>query len=213
MQPGGCEKSGLVEGVLHRALELGIDLQVASFLPLDVLGEIRRLNVVRNSFSHAAAKSEVQANEIIDDAYPVLREVLLDLSDMQGIDLLRIRGVQAGGKAEVERLTGHAQSRRISEMALDTNEALLVMSATATDGMDRVFARVGKLTLDLSPFFYAADNQTGHRTNVWSFKRKKKGEMHMECVADSTTRLSSALPHQGSLVRFDSLLTRTRGSG
>ena len=199
---------GLIEGVLHRAHELGADLQVASLLPIDVLGEVRRLNVVRNCFSHASAKSAVQAKAIIEEAYPVFREVLLDLRDMQSIDLIRIHSIQAGGKAEVERLNGHAQSRRISELALDADAAALVMSATSVGGMDRVFARVGGLTLDLSPFLYAADNDTGHRTSVWGFKHKKENEWHMECVADSTTKISPAVPHEDRLVRFESLLGR-----
>ena len=64
---------GLIEGVLHQAHEWEPDLKVASLLPIDVLEEVRRLNVVRNCFSHESAKSEVQARAIIDDAYPVLR--------------------------------------------------------------------------------------------------------------------------------------------
>ena len=172
------------------------------------MGRFDGLNVVRNSFSHESAKSEVQANAIIEEAYPVFREVLLDLRDMQSIDLIRIHNIQAGGKAEIERLNGHAQSRRISELALDGDAAVLVMSATSVDGMERVFARAGRLTLDLSPFFYAADNDTGHRTNVWGFRFKKANEWHMECVADSTTRTSPAVPHESRLVFFDSLLGR-----
>ena len=199
---------GLIEGVLHRAQELGVDLQVASLLPIDVLGEVRRLNVVRNGFSHASTKSDVQAKAIIEEAYPVFREVLFDLRDMQSVDLIRIHSIQAGGKAEVEQLKGHAQSRRISELALDADAAALVMSATAVDGMARVFARVGRLTLDLSPFSYAADNDTGHRTNVWDFKYNKANRWHMECVADSTTKISPAVPHEALLVRFESLLGR-----
>ena len=199
---------GLIEGVLHRAQDLGVDLQVASLLPIDVLGEVRRLNVVRNSFSHESAKSEVQANAIIEEAYPVFREVLLDLRDMQNIDLIRIHNIQAGGKAEIERLNGHAQSRRISELALDGSAAALVMSATSVAGLDRVFARAGGLTLDLSPFFYAADNDTGHLTSVWGFKFKKANKWHMECVADSTTRTSPAVVHENRLVFFESLLAQ-----
>ena len=103
---------GLIEGVLNRAHDLGVDLQIASLLPIDVLGEVRRLNVVRNSFSHESAKSEVQAKAIIEEAYPVFREVLLDLRELQSIDLIRIHSIQAGGTAEIERLNGHAQSRR-----------------------------------------------------------------------------------------------------
>ena len=199
---------GLIEGVLHRAHELGVDLQVASLLPIDLLGEVRWLNVVRNCFSHATAMSDAQANAIIEEAYPVLCEVLLDLRDMQGIELMRIHSIQAGRKAEVERLNGHAQSRQINDLPLDADAALLFMSATSANGMDRVFARVGGQTLDLSPFFYAADDDTGHRTSVWGFKFRKENEWHMECVADSTTRISTAPPHEARLVRFEGLLER-----
>ena len=199
---------GLIEGVLHRAQELRIDLKISSLLPIDVLGEIRRLNVVRNSFSHAPAKSEAQAKEIIEEAHPLLREILLDLRDMKDIDLIRIHNIQAGGKAYIERLNGHAQSLRISELDLDTDAAVLVMSATPVGEMNRVFARMGELTLDLSPFLYAADDDTGHRTSVWGFKIKKDKEWHMECVADSTTMTSPSEPHEGQLVRFESLLER-----
>ena len=199
---------GLIEGVLHRARELRVDLRVASLLPIDVLAEVRRLNAVRNSFSHASVKSDVQAKAIIEEAYPVFREVLFDMRDMQSIDLIRIHGIQAGGTAEVEQLNGHAQSRRMRELTLDADAAGLVMSATSVDGMDRVFARVGGLTLDLSPFLYAADNDTGHRTSVWDFKYKKNNEWHIECVADSTTKISPAAPHEALLARFESLLGR-----
>ena len=199
---------GLIEGVLHRAHELGVDLRVASLLPIDVLGEVRRLNVVRNCFSHASTKSDVQAKAIIEETYPIFREVLLDLQAMQSIDLIRIHRIQAGCKAEIERLSGHAQSRGISELALDAEAAVLVMSATSVDGMDRVFARLGGLTLDLSPFLCAADDDSGHRTSVWIFKYKKGNGWRMECVADSTTKTSPAAPHEALLVRFESLLRR-----
>ena len=197
---------GLIEGVLRRARDLGVTLQTASLLPMEVLGEVRRLNVVRNSFSHAPAKSEIQANELIDDAYPVLREVLLDLRDMQNIDLMRIRNIQVGGTAEIEQLNGHAQSRRINELTLEGDAAALIMSATTIEDLHRVFARVGRQTLDLSPFFYAADDETGHRTNVWGFRFKKDDHWHMECVADSTTKRSPVKPHEDGLLRFGNLL-------
>ena len=67
---------------------------------------------------------------------------------------------------------------------------------------------MGGLTLDLSPFLYAADNDTGHRTSVWGFKFKKDEKWHMECVADSTTKTSPSEPHEDGLVRFESLLGR-----
>jgi hypothetical protein len=197
---------GLIEGVLHRAQEAGADLQIATLLPMDVIGEIRRLNVVRNGFSHEATKSEVQAQAIIDDAYPVVRELLLDLRGMQNVELLRIHAIKQGGQAEIERLAGHAQSRRIQVLTLDHDAALLAMSATTVDCMFSVLARVNGSTLDLSPFLYTADDDTGHRTRVFHFKCKKGNDWHMECVADSTTKASSDPQHEALLVRFEDLL-------
>lgn len=196
----------LLEGVLHRAQQEGVDMLVASLVPMEVFGEVRRLNVVRNGFSHESTKSDAQAEEIIDDAYPVVRELLLDLREMQSVELLRIHAIQPGGNAEVEKLKGHAQSRRIDVLALDADTALLAMSATFVDGMSRVLARVRGLTLDLSPFLYADDDDTGHRTRVLQFKGKKDHEWHLECVADSTHRTSEAPLHEALLVRFEALL-------
>jgi hypothetical protein len=202
---------GLIEGVLVRAKELSIKLELSSLLPMDVLAEIRRLNVVRNEFSHESTKSERQAQEIIDEAYPVLREVMLDLREMQSIDLIRIKRVIPGGIAEVERLVGHAQSQRIREIALDKDAASLALSASPVDGMDRVFAQLGSLTLDLSPFLYAADDDTGHRTRVFVFKCQRSAEWFLECVADSTSRSSPAGLHEALLGRFEDLIGSTGG--
>lgn len=204
---------GLIEGVLHRAEQVGIDLQVASLVPVEVCEEVRRLNVVRNGFSHEATKSDEQAKKIIDEAYPVVREVLLDLRDMQIVELLRIHAMHPGSQAEVERLTGHAQSRRIHELALDADAASLAMSAASVDGMSRVLARVCGITLDLSPFLYAADDDTGHRTRIFQFKCRKADGWHMECVADSTIRTSSAAQHDALLASFENLLGHNGNEG
>lgn len=197
---------GLIEGVLHRAEQVGVDLQLASLVPVEVFEEVRRLNVVRNGFSHEATKSDEQAKRIIDEAYPVVRDVLLDLRDMQSVELLRIHFLRPGSQADVERLTGHAQSRRIYELALEADAASLAMSASSVDGMSRVLARVSGLMLDLSPFLYAADDDTGHRTRVFQFKCKKADDWQMECVADSTIKTSPATQHDALLAPFENLL-------
>lgn len=197
---------GLIEGVLHRAGELGVDLQVATLLPMEVLGEIRRLNVVRNGFSHEATKSDAQARDIVGEVYPVFREVLLDLREVQKVDLVRLQKIQPGGIAEIEQLTGHAQSRRIREIKLDDSASSVAMSATPVHGMDRILARFGEKTLDLSPFLYAIDDDTGHRTRVLDFKRKEADEWHLECVADSTIKTSPAARHEVLLARLEMLL-------
>jgi hypothetical protein len=201
---------GLVEGVLHRSKEVGVDLQVASLVPLDVIAEIRRLNVVRNGFSHDTTKSEAQSEAIVDEAYPVLRDVLLDLREMQSIELLRVYSIKPGQQVEVERLVGHSQSRRIQELEVDSEAITVAVSATPVDGMSRVLARVNGLTLDLSPFLYAADDESGHRTRVFHFKRKLGDEWQVECVADSMTLSSATDHHNPLLASFENLLEQGR---
>ena len=200
---------GLIEGVLYRAQEVGAELRVSSLVPMELIAEIRRLNVVRNGFSHEATKSDAQVKAIIDEAYPVVREVLLDLRDMQNVELLRIPTIQEGGRAEVEKLTGHAQSRHINEEVLNAEALEIAMSAAPVAGMSRVLARVAGLNLDLSPFLYAEDDDTGHRTKVFHYKSKKAGKWQLECVADSTTKLSPAAQHEALLVPFENLLGRS----
>jgi hypothetical protein len=200
---------GLIEGVLFRSAQVGVELEVASLGEIEVFQEIRRLNVVRNGFSHGATQSEEQAKKIIDEAYPVMREILLDLRDMQCVELLRVHSIRPGSIAEVEKLMGHAQSRSIHDLALDANAASLAMSAAEVDGMSRVLARLSNLTLDLSPFLYAADDDTGHRTRVFHFKCKQGSDWQLECVADSTTKTSVASQHEDLLLRFESLLRQS----
>jgi len=87
----------------------------------------------------------------------------------------------------------------------------MAMSAGSVDGFDRVFARIDGLMLDLSPFVYAADDDTGHRTRVFEFKNKSADVWSLECVADSTTRSSPCAPHENLLARFQRLFEDVGG--
>ena len=197
---------GLIEGVLHRAKQVGVKLQVSSLVPAELIAEIRRLNVVRNGFAHEATKSDAQAKKIIDEAYSVMLDVLVDLQDMQSVELLRIRAIRPGRQVEVEILTGHAQSRSVQVVELDVEAAELAVSAEPVGGMSRVLAHVSGLFLDLSPFLYADDDDTGHRTRVFHYKCKKADEWQMECVTDSTTKASPAAQHEVLLEPFKKCL-------
>lgn len=200
---------GLIEGVLHRAQELGVSLGLAAIVPKDVLAEIRRLNVVRNGFSHGAAMSEVQAQKLIDEVYPTVVDLLLDLRGLEEVEFMRVCSIRPGNKADVEKLTGHAQSRRIGKLALDQNTGGVVAAAERVEGFDRVLVRLGDVLLDLSPFIYAADDETGHRTRVFQFKSKSAESWSLECVADATTQTSPCASHEAQLARFEDRLLNT----
>ena len=199
---------GLIEGIFLRCSELGIALQVSRVLPLELVAEIRRLNTIRNGFSHALTKSEDQAQAIIDEAHPLLREVLVDLSALGDVELLRLRQIKPGSPsiAEVERMNGHAQSRRIRQLPLEPAFSPIALASAPIDGLDRVLAKIGPKLIDLSPFFYALNDSTGHRTRVAYFKSKKDGNWNMEVVGESEPVDRQEAPHEAQMARFYSLL-------
>lgn len=204
---------GLIEGVLQRARELNISLEIANLLPLDVLSEIRRLNVVRNGFSHQSAISEKQAEIIIDEARPVLSEILLDLRGLDKVELIRICKIIPGSppKAEIELLIGHAQSRRIRVISMEGEIAVRALAAAQVAGRDRVLARVGSRTLDLSPFVYAEDDEAGHRTRIAVFKCRTGGKWCMEYLSDSVVIEDVESPHVNLLTSLETLLANSDG--
>jgi len=201
---------GIIASGLDRGRQLRTPLKVSSFIPQTIAPELRRLNRVRNGFSHESAKSDSQAEQIIEEAYPLLREVLLDLSELEEIQRVRVRKLIPGTppKVEAEHLFGHAQSQRIRETEISTAAASVVVSASSVGHLDRVFAVVGERLLDLSPFYYAYDDDTGHRTKVAFFKHRKENRWTMEIVGDSTTIQEDAPPHDLLMSRFDSLVLR-----
>lgn len=203
---------GITEGILRRAGELGVSMELAKILPIDVASEMRRLNVIRNGFSHESAKSDKQADTLIREAYPMLLEILVDLRDLESVDLFRVSKLVlvSDRTIEVERLDGHAQSQRFHEISMDTSNLAVATAATDVEKLHRVLARVGARVVDLSPFMYTAEDTTGHRTRLLEFKQRKSGKWHMECIAESATESFDCSPHDDVLDRFSVL--REEGS-
>lgn len=201
---------GLIEGLISRAQGLNLELAMTRLIEDGVLSEIRRLNAVRNGFSHEAVKSDTQAEEIIEEAYPLFREILVDLANLGEVELFRLRLLKPGSppKAEVERLQGWALGRRVKEIPLDGPSCAVAMSASPVGRYDRVLALLEGKLVDLSPFFYAFHDATGHRTRVGFFKFNKEGRWCLEVVGDSETLSEDDPSHEVLMERFYALLER-----
>lgn len=199
---------GLIEGVIEQCRYLGITLELHSIIPEGVIAEVRRLNAIRNGFSHEGVKSEHQARQLIEEAYPLLREVLLDLSGLEGVELLRLRKFKAGSPpvAEVDCLFGHAQSPRVREIQIQPAMTGVLLGAARVGDLDRVLAKIGARVFDLSPFYYALDDDTGHRTRIAFFKARKNGRWKMEVVGDSVSIDQDSSLHDALMDRFYALV-------
>lgn len=201
---------GLIEGALERARTIGLPISMLNIIPRGTVQEIRRLNAVRNEFSHEAVKSDKQAEEIIADAYPLFREILVDLVDLEQVELLRLRTLKPGLplRAEAERLQGYAQGRRVKEVTLNASSSMVAMTASPVGTYDRVLAATGDELIDLSPFFYAFEDDSGRRTHIGFFKFNKGGKWNIEIVGESKSVDDADASHEALMARFYELLKR-----
>lgn len=206
---------GVLDGLLENWRSSGVRAAVAALIPIGVVDELRRLNTVRNGFSHLGTLSDSQARNLIDETAPILRDSLVDLLDLASVQLVRLSRVIPGAPptAEVESLNGHASSRRIRDLALDTDSGPLVMQAGQIDVYDRVLAKLGDRVVDLSPYFYACDDASGHHTRIAFFKKQGDGKCHLEVVGESVALASDATLHAQEFARCETAILGHSGGG
>jgi len=196
---------GLLDGLIESWRAGGKQAAVAELVPTGVTEELRRLNSVRNGFSHLGTLSDVQARQWILEAAPLVHGILTDLLDLSGVQLFRLSQFVPGSPpiAEVESLNGHTSSRRITDLPLDVESAGLVLRAGKIGTYDRVLAKVGTRLLDLSPYYYAFDDASGHHTSIAYFKKRSDDQCHLEIVGDSTAISSDQSLHAAEFDRCE----------
>lgn len=182
---------GVVEGILIYAEHENIELASASVVPVGIISEMRRLNRIRNEFSHSQTRSDRQANQIIDECRQDLLDVLGDLEELTSVEMFRIDQIcpNGNGKLEVENLAGYAGARRIREIAATPDQITQYLSAPPVQNFDRVLIKIGPEIYDASPFFYCSDDVSGHRTRLLFFRQHKSSERKIafEVIADGET--------------------------
>lgn len=164
---------GCVEGILVFAKLMGLNIKAAQIIPVEVVGEMRRLNDIRNGFSHEQTKSDVQAAKIIEECEGDLLEVLSDLCGLAEVECYRVHGVSSvhANTLEVEILKGCSIARRISPLAVDAAEIALCTGISRPGDFDPVFVRCHSSMHIAAPYLYCQHDDTGHQTRVLMFKR------------------------------------------
>lgn len=182
---------GVIEGVLIYAEHHSINLACAAIVPIGVISEMRRLNSVRNEFSHSQTRSDRQALSIIEECRQDLLDILGDLEDLTTVEMFRVDQVarNGGGTLEVENLAGYAGARRIRELRATPDQILSCVSRPSIQNFNRTLIKMGSDIWDASPFFYCSDDISGHRTRLHIFKQHKPSECKVtfEVVAEGET--------------------------
>lgn len=207
---------GVLEGIIESWRDAGVRSVLGDLIPLGLPAELRRLNTVRNSFSHLGTLSDPQANRLVEESRPILHEVLVDCLFLADTQLVRLTKVTPGlpPSAEVDSLNGNSTSRHIRDLDLDQDTQRMVMRAGRIGTFDRVLAIVGSRCLDLSPFFYACDDDSGHHTRIAFFKKRTGGQCHLEVVGEALELESEVALHDPEFERCKrAILDGRRGGG
>ncbi|WP_373182409.1 hypothetical protein [Halomonas campaniensis] len=164
---------GCIEGILVYLKLIGASVHAEKIVPVEVIGEMRRLNDVRNGFSHEQTKSEPQAVKIIEECHDDLLNVLDDLNRLAEVELYRVHGISNfhPDTLEVERLNGSNIARRISRLAVNASDVALCAGTPRPGDLDPVFIRCQQFMCLASPYLYCRHDETGHQTRVLMLKR------------------------------------------
>lgn len=196
---------GLLEGILENWRSAGVPAVLADLIPPGLPAELRRLNSVRNGFSHLGTLSDAQAIRLVEESRPILHQVLVDCLFLAETQLVRLIKVSPGSppSAEVDSLNGNSTARRVRDLHLDPDSQKVVMQSGKVGTFDRVLAKVRSRCLDLSPYFYACDDDSGHHTRIVFFKKRSADQCHLEVVGESLELTSEASLHLAEFTRCE----------
>ncbi|BEP70823.1 MULTISPECIES: hypothetical protein [unclassified Variovorax] len=204
---------GMIEGILESWRGSGVRAVLADLIPIGLPAELRRLNSVRNGFSHLGTLSDMQATHLVEESRPILHDALVDCLFLADTQLVRLIKMTPGSppSAEVDRLNGHSTARHVSDLELDADAQKVVMQAGKVGSYDRVLAKVRSRCLDLSPYFYACDDDSGHHTRIAFFKKRAAGMCHLEVVGDSLPLMSAATLHAHEFAHCEVAVVGSQG--
>lgn len=204
---------GILEGILENWRSNGVRSVLADLIPVGLPAELRRLNSVRNGFSHLGTLSDAQASRLVEESRPILHDVLVDCLFLAETQLVRLIKVTPGSPpcAEVDSLNGNSTARRVRDLELDPETQRVVLQSGKVGPYDRVLAKVRSRCLDLSPYFYACDDDSGHHTRIAFFKKRTAERCHLEVVGESLEVTSAATLHSPEFTRCELAILGSRG--
>jgi len=164
---------GCIEGILVYLKLNGASVHAEKVVPVEVIGEMRRLNDVRNGFSHEQTKSEPQAAKIIEECHDDLLHILDDLNGLAEVELYRVHSISNThpDTLEVERLNGSNITRRILNLSVNASDVALCAGTPRPGDLDPVFILCQQVMRLASPYLYCRHDDTGHQTRVLMLKR------------------------------------------
>jgi hypothetical protein len=162
-------KLSVIGQVLEAAQEYEIDLRCQSLVSEETVDRIRRLNRVRNGFSHRAALSEQQARDLFIEYSP---EVLSVLGEIDSLDsLILMRYAEHGQGIHDIRCEVFRGSRRVREFDNIPIGAEILLEIEYHLNPENILLKNQDRIYSLSPFVHFRESAAGHQTDLCLYKR------------------------------------------
>lgn len=173
-----------IEAILTYAAEEGEDLVSFRVLGPSFVEKLRRLNHLRNGFSHSNTLSAQQTSDLIDDSIEEFIPLLWSLEELRDTHLLRVISMD-GNSLRLERYVGYAQVRRTGSMIV-SNETMLEAFAQPIPFFrsDHLLVSRDDQFFCLSLFIHFRTDSSGHHTRILLLKKRMTVEEEPRFVFD-----------------------------
>lgn len=178
------KKLSIIEALLKLSLDKKIELSSLKIIPLELISKLKKLNQLRNSFSHTGAMSEERAKNFVYEHQEKVIDVLQDCKEFRTIKLLRFKKtVDSLNDLKFELFKGFSMSRIHQYFPL-TDEQIKV--STPYLNKEHILVDIDNHIFSISPFCHFKLTDSGSETRLCFYKKQiKEKELFMyEIIGD-----------------------------
>ena len=169
------DKLTIIENIIDYTTKNGIAFECAKHIPVATMTNIKTLNQERNGFTHAAAKTAAQQQELYETLSPLLQDVLKQLIGLENVIVLRYHSSESPLIPRCEIYNGSSIEGRKEGVILKKESYIEILDHWNASA---VFAKINDEIFSLSPFIHFT--QEPYETNaVLCFYKKKRREKYL----------------------------------
>lgn len=128
------------------------ELNISSYIEMDIFEVIKELNQERNSLSHIAALSEQEARSRFEDLSPIVSNLLFNLSFLEEVYILRyVRNIGDIHKIRFNIFQGHSLQEKNYDKVFSDPE-LTLFTPILNDQI--ILLEFDNMILNISPFIH-----------------------------------------------------------
>ena len=183
-------KTEFMQRVLDYDQQGDNELLISSHIETEIFDRLNSLNSERNSFSHIAALSEAEAKQRYNELYPLVIEILFELSFLENVSLLRyVRNLGNLHSIRFNKYAGHALQKQNYDREI-SSEALMSYSTFLSEEV--LLIEFDEDLFCVSPFMHFRTD--GSELRLAYYKQVSRDEPKYEFEVIGTENRDYSLP-------------------